>query len=103
VPGAPQRGGRRCDVQRLMAQLVGGDQQDAHAPPTLADARRLAHGPRAGSDTPGDARSVVILRATDARHAAPLFATRRPRPGAGPGDGGQNQHGLRVARRIGPG
>ena len=36
VPGAAQRGGRRSDVQRLVAQLVGGDQQDAHARPTLA-------------------------------------------------------------------
>ena len=45
VPGAPQRGGRRRDVQRLVAQLVGRDQQDTHAPPTLADARRLARGP----------------------------------------------------------
>ena len=30
VPGAAQRGRRRRDVQRLVAQLVGRDQKDAH-------------------------------------------------------------------------
>ena len=30
VPGAAQRGRRRRDVQRLVTQLVGRDQQDAH-------------------------------------------------------------------------
>ena len=41
VPGATQRGRRRRDVQRLVAQLIGRDQQYAHVSPTLARGRRL--------------------------------------------------------------
>ena len=42
VPGAAQGGGRGRDVQRLVVQLVGGDQQDAHAARTLAHHHRLS-------------------------------------------------------------
>ena len=81
VPGAAQRGRRRRDVQRLVAQLVGGDQQDAHGRPTLARADRLGRvrldpDPQAGVR---DAQAALdrVRRSPRARTGSPGSGRRR--------------------------